>query len=227
MNGSMALLLPWQPGPRRGFGRQPEPVPAAVRGGGRTAVFVDIGGTLVENAPFNADPARLRLMPAALNALGLLAAAGHALLVLSNQSGLAAGSFTRAQFAHWQGRLCQRLRDEAGLELLDFVICPHAPAAGGKPACLCRKPAPGMLLRAARTHGLDLQDCWMLGNTLDDIEAGRRAGCQTVLLDSGAETLWRRSPLRQPHAHCASWGDVAPFILSAGRTQQGQVVGQA
>jgi histidinol phosphatase-like enzyme len=65
--------------------------------------------------------------------------------------------------------------------------------------CDCRKPAPGMLLRAAREHDLALQRSWFIGDILDDVEAGRRAGCRTVLIDNGNETVWRRGPLREPH----------------------------
>jgi histidinol phosphatase-like enzyme len=58
---------------------------------------------------------------------------------------------------------------------------------------------PGMLLRAAREHGIDLSRSWMIGDILDDVEAGRRAGCRTALIDNGNETEWRRSRWRTPH----------------------------
>lgn len=180
----------------------------------RAAVFIDKDGTLVENVPYNADPAHLRFMPGACEALAALARAGHPLVIVTNQSGLARGSFTRSQFAQLQAVLEQRLRDEAGVELLDFVVCPHAPGPRGEAACLCRKPAPGMLLRAARKHGLDLARSWMVGDTLDDVEAGRRAGCRTLLLDSGGETVWRLTPLRWPHVRCTEWDEVAHAILA-------------
>ena len=180
----------------------------------RPAVFIDKDGTLIENVPYNADPALLRFAPAACESLVALAAAGYALLVVTNQSGLALGCFTRAQFALLQAALELRLHTEAGIVLTDFVLCPHAPGPGGMPACLCRKPAPGMLLRAARRHGLDLSRSWMVGDTLDDVEAGRRAGCRSVLLDSGGETVWRHSPLRTPHAVHTDWGGVVQAILA-------------
>jgi histidinol-phosphate phosphatase family protein len=179
----------------------------------RPAVFIDKDGTLIENVPYNVDPALLRFMPGAPQALATLARAGYALLIVTNQSGLARGHFTRAQFAHLQAALEQRLRDEAGVELLDVLVCPHAPGPGGAPACLCRKPAPGMLTRAARRHGLDLARSWMVGDTLDDVEAGRRAGCSALHFDSGGETLWQRSPLRTPLATCTDWRQVLDAIV--------------
>ncbi|MFM9916508.1 MAG: D-glycero-alpha-D-manno-heptose-1,7-bisphosphate 7-phosphatase [Rhizobacter sp.] len=180
----------------------------------RPAVFIDQSGTLVENVPYNTDPALLRFKPSACDALAALASSGLALVLVSNESGIGRGYFTRGQFSSLQAALERRLRDEAGVALTDFVICPHVPAAGGQPACLCRKPAPGMLVRAARAHRIDLSSSWMVGDTLDDIEAGRRAGCRTVLLDDGGETVWRRSPLRIPHARCIDWSSVSRLILA-------------
>ena len=180
----------------------------------RRAVFIDKDGTLVENVPYNVDPDLLRFRPAALAALAALAQAGFELLLATNQSGLAHGYFTRRQFSKLQRVLEQRLLDEAGVRLLDVLVCPHAPGPDGAPACLCRKPTPGMLTRGARMHGIDLTGSWMVGDTLDDVEAGRRAGCRTVLLDSGGETLWQRSPLRTPDACLKDWDEVAHLIIS-------------
>lgn len=183
----------------------------------RAAVFVDKDGTLVENVPYNVDPALLRFMPGVFEALAALAAQGYALLLATNQSGLARGYFTRSQFALLQGALEKRLREEAGIELLDVLVCPHAPADNGAPDCLCRKPAPGMLLRAALRHRIDLSRSWMVGDTLDDVEAGHRAGCRSLLFDSGGETKWRRSPLREPEGVCTHWSQVLAHIGGAAR----------
>ena len=175
----------------------------------RPAIFIDKDGTLIENVPYNADPALLRFMPAAAPTLAALAASGYALVLVTNQSGLAHGYFTRAQFALLQAALERQLQQATGVRLLDVMVCPHAPGPDGGPACLCRKPAPGMLLGAARKHGLDLARSWMVGDTLDDVEAGLRAGCRSLLFDSGGETVWRTSPLRTPHARCTRWDEVA------------------
>jgi D-glycero-D-manno-heptose 1,7-bisphosphate phosphatase len=192
--------------------------PAADTAPARAAVFIDKDGTLVQNVPYNADPALIRFMPGACEALAQLAAAGFVLLLATNQSGLARGYFTRMQFAQMQAVIEKRLHAEAGVTLLDVLLCPHAPASDGSPMCLCRKPAPGMLMRAARRHGLDLSRSWMVGDTLDDVEAGRRAGCCTVLYDSGGETLWQRSPLRQPDATCTHWDEVVRCIVDGARS---------
>jgi phosphoglycolate phosphatase-like HAD superfamily hydrolase len=72
-----------------------------------------------------------------------------------------------------------------------------------------------MLLWAARALGLDLAESWMVGDILDDVEAGRRAGCRTVLLDVGSETEWLRGPLRTPDIMCGSLPEAAEAVLAA------------
>ncbi len=181
----------------------------------RRAVFIDKDGTLVEDLPYNVDPARVRFTPHATQGLRLLAAEGFLLVVVTNQPGLARGLFTRAEFARLQVALAAMLRAE-GVALADFYACPHAPAPGPVPACLCRKPAPGLLHQAARAHRIDLARSWMVGDILDDVEAGRRAGCRTVMLDVGHETVWRRSPLRTPHMMAANLLDAARLMTAAG-----------
>ncbi len=180
----------------------------------RAAVFIDKDGTLLDDTTRDADPRRLQFQPGAFESLAALAAKGLALIVVTNQSGLSLGHVTRWEFSQLQAALERQLAEAAGIALTDFVVCPHTPAPDGQPACLCRKPAPGMLIRAARAHRIDLAASWMVGDTLDDIEAGRRAGCRTLLLNTGSETEWRRSALRTPHARCTRWDAVTPLILA-------------
>lgn len=194
------------------FGDKPLPTALAPD---RPAVFIDKDGTLVEDAGESVDPARLRFLPGAGEALAGLSQAGFALVVVTNQSGIARGNFSRAEFVTLQSALSRRLRDEFGVVLTDLMLCPHAPGRDGAPACLCRKPAPGLLIRAARAHRLDLAQSWMVGDMLDDVEAGHRAGCRSVLLDSGGETLWRRSPLREPDAQFSQWPELAEMLIAA------------
>jgi D-glycero-D-manno-heptose 1,7-bisphosphate phosphatase len=178
------------------------------------ALFIDKDGTLVDDVPYNVDPARLSFKPGAFQALALLAAAGFALVVVTNQSGLATGRFTAAQFDRLRSAMCRQLRLH-GVLLDGFMVCPHAPGAGGAPACSCRKPAPGLFIEAAQRLHLDLPASWMVGDILDDIEAGHRAGCRSLLFDSGGETLWRRGPQREPDARATTWQEVARIILAA------------
>jgi D-glycero-D-manno-heptose 1,7-bisphosphate phosphatase len=180
----------------------------------RPAVFIDKDGTLIHDVPYNVDPSLLRFRHGAPEALAALSAQGFALIVVTNQSGIAQGRFTAAAFARLQRVLQQQLRERGGVELTDFLHCPHAPDGEGRPTCACRKPQPGLLLQAARRHGIDLRRSWMVGDTLDDVEAGTRSGCRALLLDTGGETVWRRSPWRVPLRRLTEWIDVAQFILA-------------
>lgn len=181
----------------------------------RAGVFVDKDGTLVKNVPYNVDPALVRFESGALAALAELAAAGYAIAIITNQSGIARGLFPVEAFEQLGQVLQRQLFEEAGVQLEGIHFCPHAPDAHGNPACACRKPMPGLLHRAAQAHGLDLRRSWMVGDTLDDVEAGHRAGCRSILYDSGGETEWRKAPLREPHAQLSSWHKVARTILDS------------
>lgn len=187
---------------------------SALRAAARAApaVFLDKDGTLVENVPYNVDPQQLRFTRNAFEALRLLSQAGYSLAVVTNQPGLEGGRFSDREFAVLQNVLLTRLRYEAGVEIAAFEFCPHLPDTSGLPRCTCRKPSAGMIERAAAANSFDLQRSWIIGDILDDIEAGRRAGCRTVLLDVGNETQWRWSPLRTPHHRCGDLLEAARII---------------
>jgi D-glycero-D-manno-heptose 1,7-bisphosphate phosphatase len=185
----------------------------------KRAVFLDKDGTLLEDVPYNADCARIRLRPGAVEALLRLKRLGYELAVASNQPGVALGRFPRSALAGLEAHL-EGVLGAHGIRLLAFCWCPHHPdgsVAEYAVPCACRKPQPGLLLEAARAHGIDLAQSWMVGDILDDIEAGRRAGCRTVLLDVGSETEWRAAALRTPHAVVRSLVDAARAIERAPR----------
>src|SRR5581483_10333629 len=114
------------------------------------AVFLDKDGTLVEDVPYNVDPDRIRLLPGTAAGLRRLHAAGYQLVVVSNQSGVARGYFPESALAAVEARL-RELLTSAGVPLAGFYYCPHHPA-GAVPAytvaCTCRKPLPGLVVRA-------------------------------------------------------------------------------
>lgn len=168
----------------------------------RAAVFLDKDGTLLADVPHNVEPTRMRFAPGAANALRVLAGTGLPLHVVSNQPGVAFGYFSEAALADVQRRLAQMFA-QCGATLAGFHCCPHH--EGGAVAryarrCGCRKPAPGLLLAAARAHRLHLQSSWMIGDILDDVEAGHTAGCRSILVNCGGETQWRFTPSRIPDA---------------------------
>ncbi len=170
----------------------------------RAAVFLDKDGTLLEDVPYNVDPENVRFVPGCFEALRRLEACGYRLYLVTNQSGIARGFFTPDDFAALAAHLRERLARE-GVGLAGVYHCPHAP---GGPACACRKPRPGMLVTAAREHGLDLDRSWLIGDTLDDVEAGHGAGCRAALVANGGETEWLPGPGRSPDV-------VAPTLPAA------------
>ena len=167
------------------------------------AVFVDKDGTLVENVPYNVDPALIWLTPGAAQAIRRIAERGFRVFVVSNQPGVGLGLFP-SDALH---KVEQRLRELLPLD--GFYYCPHAPHAG----CGCRKPATGLFEQAARERGIRLEASWMIGDILDDVEAGRRAGCRTVLLDNGNETEWQLGPQRMPDFIVRDLPQAAAVIL--------------
>ncbi|MBF6599135.1 MAG: HAD-IIIA family hydrolase [Dehalococcoidia bacterium] len=183
------------------------------------AVFFDKDGTLVDDVPYNVDPARVRLAQGAERALPAIAAASYRICVVSNQSGIARGYFDAAALARVEARLREMLA-ATGVALDGFACCPHHPdGVVGRyaVACACRKPAPGLITTLAAAGAIECRRSWMVGDILDDVEAGRRAGCRTVLLDNGDETEWRRSPERAPHYVARDLAHAAAIIIDGGR----------
>ena len=187
------------------------------------AVFLDKDGTLLEDVPYNVEPKKMRPAPGVMEGLRLLADTGLPLIVLSNQSGLAMGKFDEAGLATMLVRLRGIFR-EAGAELAGFHYCPHHPAAvisTYRIQCECRKPSPGLFHVAAREHGIDLSRSWMVGDILDDIEAGRKAGCRSILIDNGNETEWMPGPWRTPDHTVADFAQAAGIVAEHTRRDVG------
>lgn len=183
----------------------------------RPALFLDKDGTLLEDLPYNSDPARMRFAAGAAEAIRRLAPLGVPMVVVSNQSGVAFGRFDLAALEDVRERLCAMFA-ECGAKLEGFHFCPHHPEGSVAEyafRCDCRKPAPGLLYRAASEHGIDLQRSWLIGDILDDIEAGKRAGCRGVLLCNGNETEWRSGLFRVPDHLVRDLDEAARLVASA------------
>lgn len=137
------------------------------------AVLFDRDGTLVRDVPYNGRPELVEPMPGARAALDRLRAAGVAVAVVTNQSGLARGLITPAQVDDVNRRVEELLGPFA-----TWVVCPHGPGEG----CSCRKPAPGLVQEAARRLGVDPARCAVVGDIGADVEAARAAGARAVLV---------------------------------------------
>jgi D-glycero-D-manno-heptose 1,7-bisphosphate phosphatase len=144
----------------------------------RRAVFLDRDGTLNRPAApgdYVRSPERLELLGGAATAVALLSGAGYLCVVASNQRAVALGMMSELDLAAVDARL-RTLLAAGGADLCGSYYCTHS----GDEACNCRKPQPGLLVRAANELAIDLSASWMVGDAPTDIEAGRRAGCRTL-----------------------------------------------
>lgn len=174
------------------------------------AVFLDKDGTLIVDVPYNVNPELIEFTPGAAVAVQKLHTAGYKLIIISNQSGVAHGYFPETALPAVEQRISQML-NELGVPLSGFYYCPHHPAND----CPCRKPAPGLILQAANDLLVDLTESWMVGDILNDSEAGKRAGCRTILLDNGHETEWLLNEFRQPDYYAPTLDKAAEIILGS------------
>jgi D-glycero-D-manno-heptose 1,7-bisphosphate phosphatase len=152
------------------------------------AVFLDRDGVLVEDVDLLTCVDQLRLLPGVQSSLNALHNAGFSLVVVSNQPVVARGMTTEADVEAIHAELAKRIVAAGGPAMDRYYFCPHHPKAtlpAYRMDCDCRKPKPGMLLRAARELNLDLRTCFMVGDRITDIIAGVRAGCRTVLVQAG------------------------------------------
>lgn len=153
----------------------------------RIGVFLDRDGTLNQEVDFLRDPDDLVLIPGAAEAVHDFNAAGFFTCVISNQSGVARGKLTEDDLVAVHARLEEHLG--AGDARLDKILyCPHHPTAGRPPyniRCDCRKPAPGMLRRAEREFGIDLQSSFVVGDKTIDVQTGQAVGATSILVLTG------------------------------------------
>lgn len=152
----------------------------------RPAVFLDRDHTLIDDPGYINDPSQVILLPGVGPAVARLRAACYLAVVVTNQSGLARGRITESQLSAVHARMMELLGAE-GTTLDAIYHCPYLP---GDEAIVeqyrldsdLRKPRPGMLLAAAKDLKIDLSRSWMIGDSARDIQAGRAAGCRTILI---------------------------------------------
>jgi D,D-heptose 1,7-bisphosphate phosphatase len=185
------------------------------------AVFLDKDGTLIPDVPYNVDPALIRLEKGVGEGMHRLKQAGYLLIVVSNQSGVAHGYFREEDLLSVSNKLQQELQ-KMHTSFDGFFYCPHHPQ--GKVgqysvSCDCRKPQAGMLFRAAEQFNIDLSRSWMIGDILNDVEAGNLAGCSTILINNGNETEWTLTSNRRPTCVFDSMTAAVSFILERPTTE--------
>jgi D,D-heptose 1,7-bisphosphate phosphatase len=151
------------------------------------AVFLDRDGLINEELwDYVKSPEEFRLLPKAPDAIRLLNKKGILVIVVSNQAGIAKGHYDEETLKEIHD-LMEKELSRYGARIDGIYYCPHHPDGKGiyRVNCSCRKPNPGMLLKAAEDFVLNLKRCWMVGDKLSDIEAGKRAGCKTILVLTG------------------------------------------
>jgi len=173
----------------------------------RAAVFVDRDGTVNREVHYLASVAGLRLLPGVAAAIRRLGDAGFAIVLVTNQSGVARGRMTLATVDAIHAELARRLAAR-GATLAGIYVCPHHPDAGAPPLrrrCQCRKPAPGLVRRAARDLGLDLGRSYCVGDGAVDLGLAAATGTRGVLVLTGHGRATRRAlDRRLPVAHVAA-----------------------
>src|ERR1043166_9223231 len=172
--------------------------------GGRRAVFIDRDGTISEEVGYVNHASRLRVFPFAAEAVRALNERGWLAVLVTNPSGVARGYF-REELV---GEVHKLLNDElarGGARLDAIYYCPHHPTVGEPPYrldCDCRKPKPGLILRAASDFDLDLSRCWMVGDRYSDTELARNAGVRSAFVLTGygrgelehQSSAWQKQP---------------------------------
>lgn len=177
---------------------------ALLASGPPAAVLLDRDGTLVRDVPYNGNPDRVEPVPGARAALDRLRAAGMPLAVVSNQSGIARGRLSSEQVDAVNARVAALLGP-----LGPFLYCPHAPDEG----CDCRKPAPGLLLRAARLLGVEPSACAVIGDIGADVDAALAIGARPVLVPT---PITRREEVARAPEVAADLPDAVTLLLGDG-----------
>ncbi len=151
------------------------------------AVFLDRDGTINEEVGYLDSLDKLKIIPSAYEAIRLINLSGMKALVISNQAGVAKGFFTE-EFVNLTHERLQADLLRMGASIDKFYYCPHHPTEGVGiylRECRCRKPSPGMLLRAAQELNIDLTRSYLIGDRFRDMEAGKKVGVRGVLVKTG------------------------------------------
>jgi D-glycero-D-manno-heptose 1,7-bisphosphate phosphatase len=176
----------------------------------RRAAFLDRDGVINADHGYVSRIEDFEFLPGVLDSAGELARHGLLLVVVTNQAGIGRGMYTEEDFARLTRWMCARF-DEAGAPIRAVYHCPHHPtqALGTlRVRCDCRKPAPGMLLQAARDWHIDLERSVFFGDKCDDMRAGLSAGV-------GTRVLLGKDGRAEPDDPCPEGGVTARFAALA------------
>jgi D,D-heptose 1,7-bisphosphate phosphatase len=194
------------------------------------AVFLDRDNTIIDNDGYLGDPSKVKLLQGAATAIAAIRRLGYRIVVVSNQSGVARGMFDEAAVEAVNQEMCRQLREQAGAHIDASYYCPYHPDAVIAEYKLdhdWRKPKPGMLTQAAEDFGLDLTQCWMIGDQPRDIAAGASGGCRTILLrdpDHPAADADPKGTEVSPNFIVKTLADAARIVVREGRNPHPDLV---
>ena len=174
------------------------------------AVLLDRDGTINVDTGYVSDPASICLEDGVLDGLRRLTAAGLPLIILSNQSGVGRGYFDLCDVVDVNHSIAEQLAAH-DIEVAGWYVCPHAPAD----QCDCRKPLPGLALRAAKDFSLDLRRCWMIGDKRSDLQMADAVGASSILLLTGEGAQHSDWATATDKPVCATLAEAAELILAA------------
>lgn len=148
----------------------------------KKAIFLDRDGVINKEVGYLSNPDDFEFIEGSIEALKILKQKGYLLIVITNQAAIARGYITEKILEIIHEMMSRRLKQK-GVELDDIYYCPHHPDFTDP--CDCRKPNPGMILKAELKHNIDLANSYMVGDTLNDVQTGKTAKCKTVLVLTG------------------------------------------
>jgi histidinol-phosphate phosphatase family protein len=175
----------------------------------RPAVFLDRDGTLIRDFHYLSDVSQVELLDGCVEGLSRLSAAGFALVMVTNQSGIARGLVTLDQMEAINGKIVEIFLESA-IELDGIFYCPHHP----DDQCDCRKPRVGMVDQANERLAIDVRKSWVIGDKCSDVGLGLNVGARAILLASGDAAPDLSSSDCLPTATVASFGEAVTYVLS-------------
>ncbi|MBU0591108.1 D-glycero-beta-D-manno-heptose 1,7-bisphosphate 7-phosphatase [Candidatus Micrarchaeota archaeon] len=183
----------------------------------RNAVFLDRDGVIVADKGYMHKISDFRLLSESANAIKKLNSAGFLVIVITNQSGIARGMYTEDDMHKFNAHMISELK-KSGATIDAIYFCPHhnkeAKVEKYSKDCDCRKPKPGMILKAAKEHDIDLNSSWMVGDMESDMKAGKAVGCKTIMIDGSKGANGRQTTA---HAIANDLNHAVDYILNKDR----------
>ena len=146
------------------------------------AIFLDRDGVINVEVGYLSNPNDFKIIEGSIEALKILNKKGFLLIVVTNQAGIARGYYTEVDLKNIHNKMKSVLKQHE-VTLTDIFYCPHHPEFTG--SCNCRKPNSGMILESKKKYNIDLDNSYMVGDTLNDIQTGLAANCKTILVLTG------------------------------------------